>query len=376
MERKETENKRYICLVRVSDASEGTSSTEAQLTYLKEYAQRMGMIFVDEVVLNSVTGSLPGKRPDLQGLIDRKREKNDFDFVLVQRLDRLTRGGSDHGFWIEHECKKVGLRIIFVGDDIPDGRYANLIKVAKYESAQEQAFSISQRSTQGAQMALEEGRNITSSRTPFGCWRLYLTADGTMSHVIMDLRDGRQQKLHPKTMEVIDTYGQIGGGGKGHYRKQKNERVLLVSGSADEAATVREIFDLHFRQGFGGKRIADVLNRRGVLSPQGKSWSQHQVEVIYENEVYTGRSVGNRITSAIYHERFANAPKRVELDVETRATARNIPVRQRPKSEWFIQDQPLMKNFLDADVRAMAEAEHQRIWETRHDPLPPEEIQE
>ena len=325
MERKETVNKRYICLVRASDASEGTSSTEAQLTYLKEYAQRMGMIFVDEVVLNSVTGSLPGKRPDLQGLLDRKREKNDFDFVLVQRLDRLTRGGSDHGFWIEHECKKVGLRIIFVGDDIPDGRYANLIKVAKYESAQEQAFSISQRSTQGAQMALEEGRNITSSHTPFGCWRLYLTADGTMSHVIVDLRDGRQQKLHPKTMEVIDTYGQIGGGGKGHYRKQKNEEVLLISGSADEAATVREIFDLHFRQGYGGKRIADVLNRRGVLSPQGKSWSQHQVEVIYENEVYTGRSVGNRTTSAIYHERFANAPKRVELDVETRATAKNIP---------------------------------------------------
>jgi hypothetical protein len=218
-------------------------------------------------------------------------------------------------------------------------------------------------------LALEEGRNITSAHTPFGCWRLYLTADGTMSHVIIDLRDGRQQKLNAFTMEVIDTYGQIGGGGKGHYRKQKSEKVLLISGSANEAATVSEIFDLHFRQGYGGKRIADVLNRRGVLSPQGKAWSQHQVEVIYENEVYTGRSVGNRTTSAIYHERFANTPKRVELDVETRATAKNIPVRQRPKAEWFIQDQPQMRNFLAADVRAMAEAEHQRIWETRHDPF-------
>jgi hypothetical protein len=49
MEKKETENKRYICLVRASDTSEGTTSTEAQLTYLNEYGQRMGMVYVDQV---------------------------------------------------------------------------------------------------------------------------------------------------------------------------------------------------------------------------------------------------------------------------------------------------------------------------------------
>src|SRR4051812_37416545 len=89
---------------------------------------------------------------------------------------------------------------------------AILIKVAKYEAAQEQAFSISQRSAQGSQLALEDGRNITSSHTPYGCWRLYLTTDSKASHIICDLRDGRQQKLHPQTLAVIDTYGQIGAG--------------------------------------------------------------------------------------------------------------------------------------------------------------------
>ena len=59
--------------------------------------------------------------------------------VILQRLDRLTRGGSAHGFWFEHECRCVGVELVFVGDDIPEGRYANLIKVAKYEAAQEQA---------------------------------------------------------------------------------------------------------------------------------------------------------------------------------------------------------------------------------------------
>jgi DNA invertase Pin-like site-specific DNA recombinase len=361
MEKKETENKRYICLARASDTADGTTSTEAQLAMLKEYGTRMGMVFVDQIVLDGVTGSRPGKRKDLTDLLARKREKNDFDIVLLQRLDRLTRGGSAHGFWFEHECTCVGLRLQFVGDDIPDGRYANLIKVAKYEAAQEQAFSISQRSTQGAQLALEEGRNATSAHTPYGCWRLYLTADSKPSHIIADLRDGRQQKLDPHSHAIIDTYGHLGGGSKGHYRKQKNEKVLLIPGAAAEIAIVREIFELHFRQGMGGKRIADVLNRRGVLSSQGKQWSQHQVEVIYEQEVYTGRSVGNRTSSAIYHERSKSAPTRIELDREVQATAKNIPVRQRPREEWFVQEQPMMKTFLDADLRQLAMAEHERL---------------
>jgi len=124
MDRKETENKRYICLVRASDTSDGTTSTEAQLALLRDYGDRMGMIFVDKVVLDGVTGSMPGKREDMTALLARKREKNDFDFVILQRLDRLTRGGSAHGFWFEHECSRAGLRLLFVGDDIPDGRYA------------------------------------------------------------------------------------------------------------------------------------------------------------------------------------------------------------------------------------------------------------
>src|SRR4051812_38336130 len=89
-------------------------------------------------------------------------------------------------------------------------------RYAKYEAAREQAFSISQRSTQGYQLALEEGRVTTSPHTPYACWRLYLTADNKPLHAIRDLRNGRQQKLDPVTHAVIDTYGQIGGGSKGH----------------------------------------------------------------------------------------------------------------------------------------------------------------
>lgn len=367
MSKKGFEGKRYICMARASDASDGNTSTEAQLALLNDYAQRLGMIFVDNLALDDLTGSLPGKRQDMQQLLERKKTANDFDVLVLQRLDRLTRSGSAHGFWFEHELKCAGIELLIVGDDIPQGPYANLIKVAKYEAAREQAFSISQRSTQGAQLALEDGRNVTSARTPYGCWRLYIRADGTKSHIIRDLRDGRQQKLHAETHEVIDTYGQIGGGAKGHYRKQKNEKTLLMPGDQNQIEVVREIFQLHFVSGWGGKRIADVLNSKGIPSPHGKQWSQHQVEVIYEQEVYTGRSVGNRTSNAIYHERHASAPQQVDLDPAIRATAKNIPVRERPFDEWFIQDQPLMADFLDEPVRKLAMAEHEDLWRRRGD---------
>ena len=132
---------------------------------------------------------MPGRRDDMTAVLHRKKTANDFDVLVCQRLDRLTRGGADHGMWFQHECTCAGIRLLIVGDDIPEGRYSSLIKVAKYEAAKEQAFSISQRSTQGSQLALEQGRNATSSRTPYGCWRLYLNAEGTPLHLIRNLGD-------------------------------------------------------------------------------------------------------------------------------------------------------------------------------------------
>lgn len=360
--------KRYINLVRASDAKEGTTSTEAQLQSLRSDCDLLGMIHVDDVVLDGVTGSLPGKRKDLDDLLERKRTRNDFDVIVLQVINRMTRGGCGHLFWFEHECKRVGLLVHYASEDLPDGKYRNLIKAMKADAAQETAISTSQRSTQGSQLALENGRGVTCSHTPYGCWRLYLSADARPSHIIRDLGDGRQEKLHPETKEKIDTYGAIGEGSKGHYRKQKSELVRLMPGDPHEIEIVRKIFRRHFLDGWGGKRISDVLNSRGVPSPEGKQWSQRQVEVVYEQEVYTGVSVGNRTSSAIYHQRSPNSPQVVEVDPMILATVSTMPVRKRPRDEWFIQEHPLMMNFLDPEIRKIAMIAHEDLWRRRCDP--------
>ena len=171
--------RRYICLVRQSDDTHGVTSTEAQLQWLNAEGGRLGMVHIDDVVLNGVTGSLPGKRKDLDDLLERKGQRDDFDVLLVQRCDRLTRSGAGHAFWFEYECERAGISILYPGEDLPtEGPYAPLIKVAKFEAAAEQARSIAQRCVQGAMNSVESGRNCVVSRTPFGCDRLYLSADG------------------------------------------------------------------------------------------------------------------------------------------------------------------------------------------------------
>lgn len=159
-------NKRYIVLVRASDTTDGTTSTEAQLATLHAKAVALKMVCADngEIVLNNVTGSMPGKRQDMTAIIQRKLTLNDFDVLVVQRLDRLTRSGSDHGFWFEHELKRAGIHLYIVGDDIPEGRYASLIKVAKYEAAR---ASLQHQPTLDAGVSIGLGRRARDDQQPY-----------------------------------------------------------------------------------------------------------------------------------------------------------------------------------------------------------------
>ena len=76
---------RVILLARQSDNGEGDDSTRAQIELLIAACEQQGMSVVGQVVLEGVTGSVPGKHHDLNQLLDRKRQHDDFDVLAVQR---------------------------------------------------------------------------------------------------------------------------------------------------------------------------------------------------------------------------------------------------------------------------------------------------
>jgi len=361
---------RYVRLVRVSDASEDQDSDKAQLKYLDDFASERGMVWVHDFVENDLSGSLPGNRTDLNALLKRAEEQHDFQFVLVQRVDRATRGGVDHLFWLEFELRKRNVRILYPGDGLPEGvPYERSLRAFKADAAQEQAFSISQRSTQGSQFALEHRRVSAHSQTPYGTYRLYCRIDETPLFVIKSLHDGRQEKLSWPDLKLIDTYGQVGGKAKGHYRKQKTEMVFLVPGDPAEHDVVVQIFRLRYVDGHAGRKIASILNGRGIRAPRGGKWSPRQVESIYENEDYTGVAIANRKSQSLYHSRQSGRPKQMELDDITATTAEWIKPELRPKEEWFETSEPHLVDFLgDENLRQTAITQQARMWERRLDP--------
>jgi len=323
---------------------------------------KLGMVNTDEVVLNGMTGSIPGKREDLEQLLQRKRDKDDFDVLLVQRIDRATRGGSKHGFWLEHECDRHGIILHYVGEDLPENpEHAAMIKALKYESARDQAKSIGQRSTQGFLHALSQSRVLTVSNTPFGCDRLYLSADGVPQYRIRPLPDGTQQKLDVEGNEVLERFGT-----KSRFRKQKEQMPLIVPGAPDAADAVRMMFDLHYNERWGGRRIAVELNERGILSPKGREWSQRQVESIYENPIYCGVALGGVKSQGIFYQRGKTGPERVNVSAHDLASLKGAPRRLRPPEEWVWTELPQMAGFLPEVLREKALSEIRRVHIERY----------
>lgn len=149
--------KRYIALVRASNDTDGTSSTDAQLDWMHEDGRRPEMHHVADVILSGETGSLPGRRKDLEQLLARRGEQRDFDVLLVQRCDRFSRGGGAHTLWFIHEANKIGLMVHFAGDEIPPpgSTFRNTFLAMKADAAQEQAKAISQRSVQGSMYSID-----------------------------------------------------------------------------------------------------------------------------------------------------------------------------------------------------------------------------
>ena len=347
--------KRYINLVRCSTDRQSDTSIPDQLKLLDAFAEQHGMAHVDDVSLDGVTGSIPGARSDVEQLIRRKRERDDFDVLLVQDTSRLTRGGAEHGMKIQYDLKAAGIRLVFTSSDMPEGKYGSIFQSFSYFTAQQHAQAISFASARGSQSAIESGRVAHCARAAYGIDRLYLSAGGEQLHVIRTLPNGTQQRLDPKTHEVLATFGRNEGKRRScHYIKQKDERVELIPGAEDQVSAVRQMFRRHLIDGWGYFRIASELNQQGIVSPMGKQWNTSAVQAILKNPIYTGMSVANRYSMAVYHRRSANAPAPAEVDEKELASRKRPAERIRPRTDWIERDEPRLADFLGLELRRLA----------------------
>ncbi len=356
------EGKRYIALVRCSTKGQADTSIDDQLRLIRRFAVENGMVEVDVLRLEGVSGSVAENLDRVvAALIKRKAERNDFDIILVQDASRFSRAGAGHSAKLRYDLQQAGIDVVSAMGYMPKSDFGEVKDALDAVVAKQQAKSIAMGVARGSQSAIESGRKSHTSISPFGIDKLYVSEDGRPLHVIRtNYTDGTQTRLHPTTGEVLDRYGRNQtSGAPAHYRKQKHERVRLIPGEPDAVEVVRSIYRRYFSDRVGFWTICKQLNDRGIPSPTGKAWSLSTVKAIIDNPVYSGRGVANRSTMALYYARAADQPSEAP---KGRRTASGRPAQtMRPSSEWVVVEYGELAEFLPPDLRMLAIEHHQCI---------------
>ncbi len=209
------------------------------LALARERGYHIAAIF-EEVV----TGDTILERPEMQKLLAAV-ETGQYAGVLVMEVPRLARGNTrDQGIVAEtfqySGCKIITPEKLYDPADESDEEY---FEFGLFMSRREYK-TINRRLGRGRMASLQEGKYIASC-APYGYEKYKLP-------------------------------------------RQKGYSLRIVP---QEAEIVRYIFSLYTGGGsgpLGSAAVADQLNREGVASPGGVSWSAHTVRDILKNPVYCG----------------------------------------------------------------------------------------
>lgn len=107
---------RYVAYARCASSQDATVKLDRQIQAIRRFAESHDMRCVGEVRLAGVSGGEPAMREDLRALILRKRERDDYDVLIMEDFARLTRAGITEGTQIESEFAECGVRIVYVTD--------------------------------------------------------------------------------------------------------------------------------------------------------------------------------------------------------------------------------------------------------------------
>jgi len=347
---------RCVGHLRCSTLEQALTSIGQQRGVLTAFASDVGMYYVGDIELRGVSGSTTESWRDFESLIRRKSERDDYDVLLVDNLARITRMGPDFGGKVVFELGQVGVQIVSVAEDIPDGDCGWLHRALGFESANATAKAISRSSSRGAMSSIIKNYVPYARKAPYGIDRMIVGADERPLFLMRCLEDGTQLQLDPTGTTILRRFPRNEPERFMHYRKRPEETVKFVPGAPECVEVVRRILKRHHVEGWGGLRIACELNDLKRLSPRGRMWSITAVDKILNNPIYVGRGVANQISKATYNMRGKSQPVSVPRRRPTphRKTKSEI---YRGPDEWVVMEYPELANiFIDVELQ-------EQVWE-------------
>lgn len=272
------DGKRTAVYARVSSEQQEKEETIAsQMDAVSQYAKEKGIVYdVSDTFLDEGYSGTILRRPGLDRLLDKVYE-GCYDQVLVFDPDRLARNYGHQIMFLE-EFQKKGCEPVFIRRPIGKGAEEDLLLQMQGVIAQYEHAKIKERTRRGRLHKMRSGELVNGQRT-FG-YR-YVKADGGA----------------PARYEIIP----------------------------EEADVIRDIFRWYTEDGQSLRKIAALLQERGIPTIRGGRWSGSHIGHMLGNSIYMGTGYANKI-EAVEPER----------DTGTKQYRRHLKSsrRRRPREEW------------------------------------------
>ena len=243
--------KRVICLYRVSTVGQvDHDDIPMQKLACREYAAtHPDWEIVDEISEKGVSGyKVSANARDAIVEIKKRAITHQFDVLLVFMFDRLGRRDDETPFVVQWFAQQ-GIEVWSAreGEQRFDNHVDKLLNYIRFWQASGESEKTSIRvKTKHSQM-VQDGQYRGGS-LPYGY---------KLEH---------QGRTNKKNQEVRD---------------------LMID--EDEAAIVREIFDLLTNHGYGTNRVAQYLNEKGVKTKRGTTlWRGTSIRALIDNPIYIG----------------------------------------------------------------------------------------
>ena len=223
-----------------TDKSDQLNSLETQKEFFLEYTKRTGDNLIKLYADEGISGTKIKNRKEFQRML-ADAEKGLFDMVVVKDISRFARNTVDL-LQSVRKLKSLGIETQFLTANMTSMGNSEFVLTIFGALAQEESANTSKRIKFGKKMNAEKGRvpNIV-----FG---------------------------YDKTI--------------GDY--------FNLSINENEAMAIRQIFQWYTEEGYGGSKIANMLNERGIKTKRGNNWSQNSVCRILTNEIYTGKIINGK----------------------------------------------------------------------------------
>lgn len=223
-----------------TDKEDQLNSLETQKEFFLEYTNRTGDNLIKLYADEGISGTKIKNRKEFQRML-ADAEKGLFDMVVVKDISRFARNTVDL-LQSVRKLKSLGIETQFLTANMTSMGNSEFVLTIFGALAQEESANTSKRIKFGKKMNAEKG----------------------------------------KVPNIVYGYDKIIGD---YFNLSINE---------EEANVIRQIFKWYTEEGYGGSKIAGMLNERGIKTKRGNNWSQNSICRILTNEIYTGKIINGK----------------------------------------------------------------------------------